>query len=1035
MPPSHPGAGANSRPSATTDQQIASSNATASAFLGGRQPTWMTSGGAATKKLNPRPAFPRPPVTQAVQQQQQQQQQHQHQPAVLPSPAPSDEPSPSLSNVLDSPNTNPVSLTDAHTMGSTTAAAPIALPVTDTRFVHEPSDGPELQEVPGQVTAGPTFVPDNRNRFGSQAFQLPSNELRDGQDRHGRSLSSGGPTPARGPVPPLKKRRTDQQVPTLASAPANCSLLLSILNDHIQCCGGDDALESSVERPRVMLLRDACNREDEFFIVLHQLFAMWSLNPQDAYQRLPQAQQIIDSAFVILETVLKKNQLLSRPFQMWFARFPVGADLFGRGPIGGADVINRIAAFLGNLSREYASLTTASMRRGYPLLVDELLYRLHCYSPVLQFILFTACRRRMGVPDDHLGVHMDKAFRDDQSKHRSAFTGHQIVPPVIHPGEIEHRNAVLISFFKDIVRSAMPPLQQAGLRDPLLSMQNTQQHTQQHQAAFPSHSAANPYPPMFPSSAIPVPSLPLMMAPLNPYGNHQGQITTGTMQRGPPRNTQPLITQGQPLLNRTQYYPVAAGSSVSSQQSQTNPRHYGLHQQQLVDQRQQQQALQQFNKQQYQRNLQATGSFPIQASHHATAQSPTGATRALQAKDPLFPPKGYFITRPDWPYDPSDKKSIMMSLHQAHVRSPKRVIKDGETERLYQAMKTFSVAPAPLAPKNTMYEFRFQITEEQFALAATKSKTNGVLLPVVEHSNGALRWRIRCCVVPTSTTTPTEPQWATLDVSWPSTIFMTLNHHVLDIRRQTHNGKDLPTEVTDFVVCGTNTLKISIPDVQRGSTPNRFVAVEMLETLNHSTIVKSVWSEGLVPEEETLATIRKRLEPTTDDDVCFEAPDLSIDLADPFTSTIFNVPTRGAECTHMECFDLETWLNTRPSKPPTKCPHKLVKCTCPNTPEPSNPDKWRCPICSKDARPYSLRIDSFLLKVRAQLEQEGKLGTKSMRVKADGSWSVVLEEDEDGGSDGEVPTAPSASASASVRANQPIPATGARREVEVIEID
>jgi hypothetical protein len=374
-----------------------------------------------------------------------------------------------------------------------------------------------------------------------------------------------------------------------------------------------------------------------------------------------------------------------------------------------------------------------------------------------------------------------------------------------------------------------------------------------------------------------------------------------------------------------------------------------------------------------------------------------------------------------------------MSLHQAHVRSPKRVIKDGETERLYQAMKTFAVAPAPLAPKNThLYEFRFQVTEEQFAVAATKSKTDGVLLPVVEHSNGALRWRIRCCTVPT-TTAPTEQQWATLDVSWPSSIFMSLNDRPLDVRRVQHNGKDLPTEVTDFVICGTNTLKISIPDVQRGIAPNCYVAVELLETLNHSTIVKSVWSEGLIPEEETLATIKKRLEPTADDDVCFEAPDLSIDLADPFTSTIFKVPARGAACTHMECFDLETWLNTRPSKPPIKCPHKLVRCTCPNSPEPSNPDKWRCPICSKDARPHSLRIDSFLLKVRAQLERDGKLGTKCMRVKADGSWSVVLDEDEDGGSDGEGPTA--RSASASVTANQPPPTTVVRKEVEVIEID
>jgi zinc finger MIZ domain-containing protein len=52
--------------------------------------------------------------------------------------------------------------------------------------------------------------------------------------------------------------------------------------------------------------------------------------------------------------------------------------------------------------------------------------------------------------------------------------------------------------------------------------------------------------------------------------------------------------------------------------------------------------------------------------------------------------------------------------------------------------------------------------------------------------------------------------------------------------------------------------------------------------------------------------------------------------------------------------------------------------------EPSNPDKWKCPICFKDARPYSLRIDIFLLSVRRQLEKEGKLYTKCVLVAADG---------------------------------------------------
>ena len=418
-------------------------------------------------------------------------------------------------------------------------------------------------------------------------------------------------------------------------------------------------------------------------------------------------------------------------------------------------------------------------------------------------------------------------------------------------------------------------------------------------------------------------------------------------------------------------------------------------------------------------------------------QRESAQRRSLKAADPLLPPKGTMLMRPDWPYDPTDRKSILMSLHQAHVRSPKRVLKDGETERCYQAVKSLPIEPTSVAPRKTMYEFRFEVTEAEFALAAIKKKQPGALLPVVEHFNGALRWRVRCCAVPNAVEAPlAKHEWVTLDVNWPSYIHMTLNHKVLDIRRQPHNGKDLPTEVTDFIVEGTNVLMIAVHESPADGPLQRHLAVEMLETLSHSTVVKAIWSRGAIPEAETLATIKKRLSASADDDIAFEATDLSIDLADPFSSTIFAVPVRGAACTHMECFDLENWLTTRPAKPPARCPHKHIKCTCPTSAEPSNPDKWRCPICSKDARPYSLRVDGFLLGVRAKLEAEGKLGTKCLRVRADGSWSVVLEAEDEGSEDegvGGVGTAAKAEAPGGGAGMPAAPVV--RREVEIIEID
>lgn len=341
-----------------------------------------------------------------------------------------------------------------------------------------------------------------------------------------------------------------------------------------------------------------------------------------------------------------------------------------------------------------------------------------------------------------------------------------------------------------------------------------------------------------------------------------------------------------------------------------------------------------------------------------------------------------------------------------------------------------------MPPLDELQEICFEVAEEQLALAAVAKTKNGDHLPTVECDSGSLRWRLRCCRIDQGVWpgSATVGDWLSVEMHWPPSLFMLLNGaHGLETRRHTHNKKDLPVELTDFVTRGTNRVKISLPEVLGVKSANRFFAVELLEVLSHSDVIQRVWDQGVIPEDDTLQIVRNRLSgPADDDGVLFEAPYISIDLADPFMARIFETPVRGVECLHLECFDLDTWLQTRPVKPGLKCRHHLVTCNCLAPVEPSVPDKWACPICGKDARPYNLRIDGFLLMVRRQLEAQGRLNTKSVHVKADGTWTVVVEDDDDddGDLDDDVTIARrSAGGTRSASAAAP------RREVEIIEID
>jgi len=159
------------------------------------------------------------------------------------------------------------------------------------------------------------------------------------------------------------------------------------------------------------------------------------------------------------------------------------------------------------------------------------------------------------------------------------------------------------------------------------------------------------------------------------------------------------------------------------------------------------------------------------------------------------------------------------------------------------------------------------------------------------------------------------------------------------------------------------------------------MAIEILEAGNHERVrgaVRSFSKQGSIDQ------IRKKLSHSNvaDDELTVVDDHITIDLVDPFMARIFDVPARTNSCSHRECFDLETFLNTRLSR--------SVKAG-------GMAEDWKCPICGNDARPQSLIIDEFLVGVRAELEERGQLEAKSILVKADGLWKAKLDENNGGG--------------------------------------
>jgi hypothetical protein len=167
--------------------------------------------------------------------------------------------------------------------------------------------------------------------------------------------------------------------------------------------------------------------------------------------------------------------------------------------------------------------------------------------------------------------------------------------------------------------------------------------------------------------------------------------------------------------------------------------------------------------------------------------------------------------------------------------------------------------------------------------------------------------------------------------------------------------------------------------------PQYAFAVEIVGLKLHNDILQECESR-LIPSADSLEAIRNKLKGQTsgkggEDDVIIKDARSNITIYDPICQgKICEIPARGQDCKHTECFDLEIFLQARPREKPH---------------HPSDADSWKCPICLKDVRPDRIVVDGFLKDVRDKLIMDGKARTRVITVDADGTWTPKEEEEMD----------------------------------------
>lgn len=334
------------------------------------------------------------------------------------------------------------------------------------------------------------------------------------------------------------------------------------------------------------------------------------------------------------------------------------------------------------------------------------------------------------------------------------------------------------------------------------------------------------------------------------------------------------------------------------------------------------------------------------------------------------------------------------ALHLAHLRPPTTVVRDtkpGETTRLYQFIQSCPLKPLSFRPDVHFLEIDFHLPPHLVANKAQTTHPPETSFRTCQRvlTKDALLFNLRCAQRNPRDPPPTESDWAASHTYYPQHIFISLNDQDLELRRKRHHRKDLPVDVTEYVQAGDNKVTVSIFREQGDEGKEYAIAVEIIGVHDHA---QAFAMPDRVCVEESLSAIRRAMHPPTpadDDDMQVLNDSVTISVTDPFTSTIFTVPVKGKQCKHRECFDLETFLRSRPTENNDILTSVYV---------------WQCPICSKDARPSNLLIDGFLRQVRDELERAGNLDARAIVVDRSGSWTVKQEDEGEASRNGSRPS-------------------------------
>ncbi|XP_064897243.1 LOW QUALITY PROTEIN: zinc finger MIZ domain-containing protein 2 [Columba livia] len=187
-----------------------------------------------------------------------------------------------------------------------------------------------------------------------------------------------------------------------------------------------------------------------------------------------------------------------------------------------------------------------------------------------------------------------------------------------------------------------------------------------------------------------------------------------------------------------------------------------------------------------------------------------------------------------------------------------------------------------------------------------------------------------------------------MNTNWPASVQVSVNATPLTIERGDNKTSHKPLYLKHVCQPGRNTIQITVT----ACCCSHLFVLQLVHRPSVRSVLQGLIKKRLLPAEHCITKIKRNFSsgtipgtpgPNGEDGV--EQTAIKVSLKCPITFRRIQLPARGHDCRHIQCFDLESYLQLNCER-----------------------GTWRCPVCNKTALLEGLEVDQYMLGILIHIQ-------------------------------------------------------------------